>query len=69
MPSRYASRVRHLLDMLAEDPDRQDADLKPLPGNRGFRLLTDDHRVIFDRDDERYLIEILRVSTRPDIYH
>ena len=67
MPARYASHIRQLLDRLAEDPDRQDMALKKLPGNRGFRLISEDHRIIFERDDEARRIEILHVGARADV--
>lgn len=68
MSVRDSSRIRQLLDRLAEDPERRDIDVKPLRGGRGFRIRAGDHRVIFDRDDEIQVIEILRIGPRGDVY-
>lgn len=67
MPARYARHIRQLLERLAEDPDRGDMALKPLPGNRGFKLLSEDHRIILDRDDEARRIEVLHIGARADV--
>ena len=68
MSARDSARIRQLLDRLAEDPERRDIDVKPLRGNRGFRLRTGNYRVIFDRDDQTQVIEILRIGLRGDVY-
>ena len=68
MSARNSGRIRQLLDRLAEDPERRDVDVKPLRGNRGFRMRAGDHRVIYDRDDETRVIEILRIGPRGDVY-
>ena len=68
MSARDSGRIRQLLDELAEDPKRRDIDVKPLRGNRGFRMRVGDHRVIFDRDEETRVIEILRIGPRGDVY-
>ena len=68
MSTRDSDRIRQLLDRLAEEPERRDIDVKPLRGNRGFRLRTGDYRVIFDRDAQTQVIEILRIGPRGDVY-
>lgn len=68
MSAKDSGRIRQLLDRLAEEPERRDIDVKPLRGNRGFRLRTGDYRVIFDRDDQTQVIEILRIGPRGDVY-
>ena len=68
MSTRDSDRIRQLLDRLAKEPERRDIDVKPLRGNRGFRLRTGDYRVIFDRDDQTQVIEILRIGPRGDVY-
>ena len=68
MPARDCGRIRLLLDKQAEDPERRDIDVKQLRGNRGFRLRACNHRVIFDRNDDIRVIEILRIGPRGDVY-
>ena len=68
LPGRYAGRIRGLLNRLAQDPQRPDFRIEPLPGNEGFRLLAGEHRVIFDRDDDTRMIEVLRIGWRTDTY-
>ena len=68
MPSRDARRVRNELAKLIEDPQRQDIDVMRLQGRPGFRLRSGNWRIIFERDEEKHEINILRVGLRGDIY-
>ena len=68
MPSRDARRVRNELAKLIEDPQRQDIDVMRLQGRPGFRLRSGNWRVIFERDEEKREINILRIGLRGDIY-
>ena len=68
MPSRDARRVRNELAKLIEDPQRQDIDVIQLQGRPGFRLRSGNWRVIFERDEEKREINILRIGLRGDIY-
>ena len=45
MLARDSSRIRRLLDTLAEDPDRRGIGVKPLRGRQGFRMRVGAHRV------------------------
>ena len=68
MLAKDSSRIRRLPDTLAEDPDRRDIGVKPLRGRQGFRMRVGAHRVIFERDDEAHLIEVLHIGPRGDVY-
>ena len=68
MPSRDARRVRNELAKLIEDPQRQDIDVMRSQGGPGFRLRSGNWRVIFERNEERHEINILRIGLRGDIY-
>lgn len=50
MDRRTAGRVLEALEKLAEDPEREDLDIKPLSGTEGFRLRVGDWRILFDRE-------------------
>ena len=64
MPRQNAQRVRRALDKLAEDPDRRDCDVSTLGGRPGYRLRVGDMRIIFDRDDEAFVLDVLRILPR-----
>ena len=67
-PARVTKRIRDALDALAQDPDRQDSDVKPLRGRPGYRMRVGSLRVIFERDDEARVIEVLHIGPREDVY-
>ena len=68
IPNRDARRVRNELAKLIEDPQRQDIDVMRLQSRPGFRLRSGNWRVIFERDEEKREINILRIGRRGDIY-
>lgn len=68
MPARAALRIRHELDELAESPDRRDLDVSSLRGRPGFRLRVGEMRIIFERDDDARVIDVLRIAPRGQAY-
>ena len=68
MPAREALRIRRELDELAESPDRRDLDVRPLGGRPGFRLRVGEMRIIFERDDDARVIDVLRIAPRGQAY-
>lgn len=68
MPARQALRIRRELDELAESPDRRDLDVSPLRGHPGFRLRVGEMRIIFERDDDARVIDVLRIAPRGRAY-
>ena len=68
IPRQQAQRVRSELEKLIENPDREDLDISRLQGRPGFRLRVGDLRVIFDRDDENRVIDVLRIAPRGQAY-
>lgn len=68
MPAREALRIRRELDELAESPDRRDSDVRPLRGRPGFRLRVGEMRIIFERDDDARVIDVLRITPRGQAY-
>lgn len=68
MPSRNARCVRSELAKLIEDPQRQEINVMRLQGRPGFRLRSGNWRVIFEQDEEKREINILRIGLRGDIY-
>ena len=68
IPNRDARRVRNELVKLIEDSQQQDIDVMLLQGRPGFRLRSGNWRIIFERDEEKHEINILRIGLRGDIY-
>ena len=68
MPRQSAQRIRRELGKLAEQPNRRDIDVASLTGRPGFRLRVGDWRVIFTRDDEARVIDVLRIAPRGQAY-
>ncbi|MCE2453560.1 MAG: type II toxin-antitoxin system RelE/ParE family toxin [Nitrospinae bacterium] len=68
MSAREALHIRRELDELAESPDRRDSDVRPLRGRSGFRLRIGEMRIIFERDDDARIIDVLRIAPRGQAY-
>ncbi len=68
MPSLPARRIRRELDESAENPEGRDLDVNALRGRRGFRLRVGEMRVIFERDDDACIIDVLRIAPRGQAY-
>ena len=66
MQFKMARRILHAMTRLAENPDRQDMDVKKLAGREGFRLRIGDWRVIYTRDGTVLAVE--RIGPRGDVY-
>ena len=69
MPRQNTRRIRRELDRLVEHPDRRDMDIKTLKGRAGFRLRVGDTRIIFERNDEIRVINVLRIAPRGQAYN
>ena len=68
LPMKPKTTIVNKLHDLAVDPDGPDLDIETLKGREGFRLRVGHYRVIYTRDDDRLILEIVRVRTRGDIY-
>ena len=68
MPRPQVRRIRRELDKLAENPERRDIDVAILRGRSGYRLRVGDTRIIFERDNEARIIDVLRIATRGQVY-
>ena len=68
MPLALARRIRRELDELAENPEGRDLDVNALRGRRGFRLRVGEMRIIFERDDDACIIDVLRIAPRGQAY-
>ena len=68
MPRMKAKRIRHAMDKLADNPDLRDVDISSLTGRPGYRLRVGDYRIIFERDDDKRVIDVLRIAPRSHAY-
>ena len=68
MRVRDARRVRGELEKLAQNPGARDIDITLLRSRPGFRLRVGPWRVIFERDEEARIIDVLRTGPRGDVY-
>ena len=46
----------------------RDIDVTPLRGRPGLRLRVGPWRIIFERDEESRIIDVLRIGPRGDVY-
>lgn len=62
--------IKKKLQILAENPDALKNDIKPLKGsNRSlYRLRIGSYRVIYNRDEGRLVILVIRIGHRKEIY-
>ena len=69
IPKAHAKRILTKIDDLAKDPD-QATNVKKLVNHprSGYRLRVGDYRVLFDKDDEIRIIEIVDIGNRKNIY-
>lgn len=68
LPLKTKTAIVNKLHELAVDPDNPDLDIETLKGREGFRLRVGQYRVIYTRKDDGFILEIVRVRTRGDIY-
>ncbi len=68
MSRQTARLIRDKLDQLAQDPYDRNPNLTKLQGRSGYRLRVGDWRVIYELEDERLVILVLKVGPRGEVY-
>ena len=68
LPLKIKSAIVSNLHQLAGNPDDSSLDIDVLKGKQGFRLRVGQYRVIYTRQDDRLIIEIVKIRPRGDIY-
>jgi mRNA interferase RelE/StbE len=68
MPRNTAQVIRKKLDQLAEDPFAQNPNITRLQGRPGYRLRVGDWRVIYEVEDDRLIVLVLRIAPRGGVY-
>ena len=68
LPLKIKSNIIGKLHELQKDPDGQKIDVDKLKGEAGYRLRIGPYRIIYTRDSDQLIIEVVKVRTRGDIY-
>ena len=68
MPREDARRILAQLDMLAENPDRQDLNVIALTNRPGYRLRVGNYRALYERDDEIRILVVEKIGHCKDFY-
>lgn len=68
MSPNTARLIREKLDQLAQDPYARNPNLTRLQGRPGYRLRVGDWRVIYEPEDDRLVILILKIAPRGEVY-
>ena len=68
MPPATARLIREKLDQLAQDPYARNPNLTKLQGRPGYRLRVGDWRVIYELEEDRLVILVLKVASRGGVY-
>ncbi len=61
-------RITEKIELLGENPDNPILDIKPLKGQKFYRLRVGDWRVIFDLQDKVKIIKIEKIKARGGAY-
>ena len=68
LPSKIKSRIVDKLHEIKENPDDPNLDVEKLKGDLGYRLRIGQYRIIYTRQKEQLIIEVVKIRPRGDIY-
>jgi len=68
LPLKIKAAIVDKINMLAQNPDSGSLDIKVLKGRGGFRLRVGQYRVLYTRNNDRFIIEIVKIRPRGDVY-
>jgi len=68
VPKRAAQRIAEAIDALADDP--RPPNCKKLVGTeKTYRIRVSDYRIIYDIEDKRLTVWVIRIRHRKDAYN
>ena len=68
LPRKTKSIIVDRFHELAADPDNPTLDIDVLEGRQGYRLRVGQYRVLYTRESDRLIVEIIRIRPRGDVY-
>jgi mRNA interferase RelE/StbE len=68
MPRNLAWLVREKLGEIAQDPYTQHPNVTKLQNRSGYRLRVGDWRIIYEIENDRLVILVLKIAPRGEIY-
>ena len=68
LPMKTKAAIVSKLHEIAADPEAPSRDIDVLKGRDGFRLRVGPYRILYTRQDDQLIIEVVKVRTRGDIY-
>ena len=68
MPRNTARLIREKLELLASDPKANHPNIKKLHNRAGYRLRVGDWRVIYEIQNDRLVILVLKIAPRGEVY-
>ena len=68
LPAHERSRILEAIETLAEDPQNRVLNVRKLRNRPGYRLRVGHFRILFERNDEQSVIQVLVVRPRGDAY-
>ena len=68
LPLKTKTAIVNKVHELAENPDNPALKVEILEGRQGFRLRLGQYRVIYTRQDDQLILEVVKIRSRGDIY-
>ena len=64
----YATLIFEKIKILAKDPSNKALNIKKLKAIEGYRLRVEEYRVIFEIENNRLIINIIKIQSRGSVY-
>lgn len=68
LPRKTKSAIVDQVHQLAADPNDPTLDIDVLQGKKGYRLRVGQYRVLYTREDDQLIIEVVKIRPRGDVY-
>ena len=68
MPRNWSQRIREKLEQIAEEPYGQHNNVTKLYDRLGYRLRVGDWRIVYELEDDKVIILVLKIAPRGSVY-